>query len=61
MNIANFALGRSEKYAVGVVNVDEEPASSALEESVQEIRRIAAIRQAWVVRLRELPQERRAR
>ena len=61
VNIANFALGRSEKYAVGVVNVDEQPASSALEESVQEIRRIAAIRQAWVVRLRELPQERRAR
>ena len=24
VNIANFALGRSEKYAVGVVNVDED-------------------------------------
>ena len=55
VNIANFALGRSEKYAVGVVNVDEEPASSALDESVQEIRRVPAIRQAWVVRLTPSP------
>ena len=55
VNIANFALGRSEKYAVGVVNVDEEPASSPLDESVQEIRRVPAIRQAWVVRLTPSP------
>jgi len=55
VNIANFALGRSEHYAVGVVNVDEQPASAALEASVEEIRHVAAIRQAWVVRLTPSP------
>jgi D-3-phosphoglycerate dehydrogenase / 2-oxoglutarate reductase len=51
VNIANFALGRSERGAVGVVNVDETPTSTGLDETVQEIRRVPAIRKAWVVRL----------
>jgi D-3-phosphoglycerate dehydrogenase / 2-oxoglutarate reductase len=51
VNIANFALGRREGGAVGVVNVDEERGSSALDAAVQEIRRVAAIREAWIVRL----------
>jgi D-3-phosphoglycerate dehydrogenase / 2-oxoglutarate reductase len=52
VNIANFALGRSDACAVGVVNVDE-PADGqrVLDEAVEEIRRVAAIRQAWIVRL----------
>jgi D-3-phosphoglycerate dehydrogenase len=50
VNIANFALGRSERCAIGVVNVDETPMSTGLDEAVQEIRRVAAIRKAWVVR-----------
>ena len=53
VNIANFALGRSESGAVGVVNVDEDGESRRpLEQAVDEIRRVAAIRQAWVVRIR---------
>jgi D-3-phosphoglycerate dehydrogenase / 2-oxoglutarate reductase len=55
VNIANFALGRSEKCAVGVVNVDETPNSTGLDETVQEIRRVPAIRKAWVVRLTPSP------
>ena len=52
MNIANFALGRSAAGAVGVVNVDEDAASApALDAAVEEIRRLPAIREAWVVRL----------
>ena len=52
VNIANFALGRNETGAVGVVNVDEEASGpSALEAAVDAIRRIPAVREAWVVRL----------
>ena len=52
VNIANFALGRGETGAVGVVNVDEGAKSpSALEDAVDAIRRVPAVRQAWVVRL----------
>jgi D-3-phosphoglycerate dehydrogenase len=60
INIANFALGRGEGGAVGVVNIDEEQAerrvdgaerTEGVEEAVEEIRRIRAIREAWVVRL----------
>jgi hypothetical protein len=37
---------------VGVVNVDEDGESRRpLEQAVDEIRRVAAIRQAWVVRI----------
>jgi len=52
VNIANFALGRGEAGAIGVVNVDEDGGSpDALNQAVNEIRQVAAIRQAWIVRL----------
>jgi D-3-phosphoglycerate dehydrogenase len=52
VNIANFALGRHGGGAVGVVNVDEAPAATqALDRAAAEIRRVPAIREAWIVRL----------
>jgi D-3-phosphoglycerate dehydrogenase len=52
VNIANFALGRNETGAVGVVNVDEEASpNGALEAAVESIRKVAAVRTAWRVRL----------
>jgi D-3-phosphoglycerate dehydrogenase / 2-oxoglutarate reductase len=52
VNIANFALGRGDSGAVGVVNVDEDGQSpAALDQAVREIRRVPAIREAWIVRL----------
>jgi D-3-phosphoglycerate dehydrogenase / 2-oxoglutarate reductase len=52
VNIANFALGRGDSGAVGVVNVDEDAAGHrALDVAIEEIRRLPAIREAWVVRL----------
>jgi D-3-phosphoglycerate dehydrogenase len=52
VNIANFALGRSESGAIGVVNVDEDPdAPQELENAVEELRKVPAIREAWVVRI----------
>jgi D-3-phosphoglycerate dehydrogenase len=51
VNIANFALGRGDGGAIGVVNVDEDSGSTALDEAIEEIRRVPAIKEAWVVRL----------
>jgi D-3-phosphoglycerate dehydrogenase len=52
VNIANFALGRSNAGAIGVVNVDEEPgARHVLDKAVEELRKVPAIREAFVVRL----------
>ena len=52
VNIANFALGRNDRGAVGVVNVDEEADSpSVLDTALAELRKVPAIREAWVVRL----------
>jgi D-3-phosphoglycerate dehydrogenase len=52
VNIANFALGRGESGAIGVVNVDEDPnAPQELEHAVDELRKVPAIREAWVVRI----------
>jgi D-3-phosphoglycerate dehydrogenase len=54
VNIANFALGRDEHSAagaVGVVNVDESPGHAGLDDAVGEIRALAAVRDAWVIRL----------
>jgi D-3-phosphoglycerate dehydrogenase / 2-oxoglutarate reductase len=52
VNIANFALGRNEHGAIGLVNVDEDTAApSVLDDAVAELRKVAAIREAWVVRL----------
>jgi D-3-phosphoglycerate dehydrogenase len=52
VNIANFALGRGEAGAIGVVNVDEAQGDrDALGQAVDEIRRAPAVREAWIVRL----------
>jgi D-3-phosphoglycerate dehydrogenase len=52
VNIANFALGRNERGAIGVVDVDEDAGSRpALDAAVVELRQVPAIREAWVVRL----------
>ena len=52
VNIASFALGRGTEGAVGIVNVDEAPAGrTLLDAAVDEIRRVPAVREAWVVRL----------
>jgi len=52
VNIASFALGRGEAGAIGVVNVDEDAAApGVLDTAVEELRRVTAIREAWVIRL----------
>jgi D-3-phosphoglycerate dehydrogenase len=52
VNIANFALGRNETGAMGVVNVDEEASKTgALDTAMEAIRKIPAVRDAWLVRL----------
>jgi D-3-phosphoglycerate dehydrogenase / 2-oxoglutarate reductase len=52
VNIASFALGRDATGAVGVVNVDEDAGRpGALDAAVDAIRRMATVREAWVVRL----------
>ena len=52
VNIANFALGRNDTGAVGIVNVDEEAsAPGALEAALGAIRGVSAVRDAWLVRL----------
>jgi len=52
VNIANFALGRDRSGAIGVVNVDENAGDrEALDAAVVELRRVDAIREAFVVRL----------
>jgi D-3-phosphoglycerate dehydrogenase len=52
VNIASFALGRGESGAIGVVNVDAEKSPpEALEAAVGAIRKVAAVRDAWVIRL----------
>jgi len=52
VNIANFALGRDDHGAIGVVNVDAERSKAgALESAVAEIGRAAAVREISVIRL----------
>jgi D-3-phosphoglycerate dehydrogenase len=52
VNIANFALGRNETGAVGIVNVDEDAdVAQPLEAAVNAMRRVPAVRDAWLVRL----------
>jgi len=52
VNIANFALGRGDDGAIGVVNVDEDAdAPQTLDRAVDELRKVPAIREAWVIRL----------
>src|SRR5205823_7698092 len=51
VNIANFALGRSDAGAIGVVNVDEDDAARhRLDTALEELRRIPAVREVFVVR-----------
>lgn len=47
VNIANFALGRGENGAVGVVSVDDP--SGRIETMLDEIRGIKAVKDAWIV------------
>ncbi len=47
VNIANFALGRGENGAVGVVSVDD--SNGQVEAILDEIRAIKAVKDAWVV------------
>ena len=52
VNIASFALGRSEAGAVGVVNVDADKSPhEALDAAMEAIRNVPAVREAWVIRL----------
>jgi D-3-phosphoglycerate dehydrogenase len=52
VNIASFALGRSDAGAIGVVNVDAEAGNrQALDGALDAIRKVSAIREAWVIRL----------
>ena len=51
VNIANFALGRNASGAVGVVNVDEEPGGRTMDAAVEELRRIPAVREVFLVRI----------
>lgn len=55
VNIANFALGRGADGAVGVVNIDEDSASSlkssVTEQALEEIRAVSAVRSAYCVRV----------
>jgi D-3-phosphoglycerate dehydrogenase len=52
VNIANFALGRNETGAIGIVNVDEDAsAAGALDRAIEAIRRVAAVREVWLVHL----------
>jgi D-3-phosphoglycerate dehydrogenase len=51
VNIANFALGRTDSGAVGVVNVDDLDGSGLSRKVLEEIRSVSAVRQAWAVRV----------
>ncbi len=52
VNIASFALGRGTNGAVGVVNVDEDASQpGALDAAMESIKKIAAVREAWAIRL----------
>jgi D-3-phosphoglycerate dehydrogenase len=52
VNIASFALGRGEAGAVGVVNVDaDESPREALDAAMDAIRKVPAVRDAWLIRL----------
>jgi D-3-phosphoglycerate dehydrogenase len=50
VNIANFNLGRGEAGAIGVVNVDEEPAHGVSQGLLDEVRQIPAVRSCALVR-----------
>ncbi len=51
VNIANFALGRGDQGAVGVVSVDDVDGSALGKSVMEEIRSVGAIKAAWAVRV----------
>jgi D-3-phosphoglycerate dehydrogenase len=51
VNIANFALGRGDRGAVGVVSVDDADGSALRKPVMDELRKVAAIKAAWAVRV----------
>ena len=51
VNIANFALGRSAKCAIGVVGVDEGGDAMLTGEVIAELKQIPAVQSAELVRL----------
>jgi D-3-phosphoglycerate dehydrogenase / 2-oxoglutarate reductase len=51
VNIANFALGRGNQGAVGVVSVDDVDGSALGKSVMEEIRSVGAIKAAWAVRV----------
>jgi D-3-phosphoglycerate dehydrogenase len=51
VNIANFALGRDDNGAVGVVNVDERGATRVEDEILASLKAVPAIRDARVLRI----------
>jgi D-3-phosphoglycerate dehydrogenase len=50
VNIANFALGRNERGAVGVVTVDDAEGTALSADLLRELRAIPAVKEAWAVR-----------
>jgi D-3-phosphoglycerate dehydrogenase / 2-oxoglutarate reductase len=51
VNIANFALGRGDSRAVGVVTVDDADGTALSRDVLAEIRAVPAIERAWAVRI----------
>ena len=51
VNIANFALGRDDIGAVGVVTVDDQDGTALSPEVMNELRGIPAVKTAWAVRV----------
>ena len=48
VNIASFTLGRDERGATGVVNLDAGAADAGLQDAVKEIRKVPAVRDTRV-------------
>lgn len=51
VNIANFALGRDDKGAVGIVTVDDPDGRALTPEILGELRSVPSVKQAWAVRV----------
>jgi D-3-phosphoglycerate dehydrogenase len=51
INVANFALGRNDRGAVGVVTVDDADGHVLSKALMDELRGLAPVRQAWAVRV----------
>jgi D-3-phosphoglycerate dehydrogenase / 2-oxoglutarate reductase len=50
VNIANFALGRNDRGAVGVVTVDDPDGTALTPALLEELRAVPAVKEAWAVR-----------